>query len=94
MKMQIKEELDNCEGYEVEELKNIGTKYTRHDNLVAYIINEKENKIEVISYKHNKEGEVMVHAGAVKAKGTEFFQKFNDAYDQDGNAKDTKSKAG
>ena len=61
MKMQIKEELDNCEGYEVEELKNIGTKYTRHDNLVAYIINEKENKIEVISYKHNKEGEVMVH---------------------------------
>ncbi len=61
MEMQIKKDLDKCEGYEVEDLGAIGVKYTRHDNLVAYIINEKSNKIEVISYKHHQDGEVIAH---------------------------------
>jgi hypothetical protein len=33
------------------------------------------------------DGEVVIHAGVVKAKGTEFFEKFNDGYELDGKAK-------
>ena len=42
---------------QVEKLSD-GTKYTRHDNVVSYILNN-ENKVEVISYKNSVDGEVI-----------------------------------